>query len=768
MKKFIENNINKIIAIFLLLQPVLDLLTGICINTLKINFTIGLIVRMLFLMFLCITSLFIYKKKKLLIPYSILIIYFIMYIIGMLIFKNNSFIVEIKNLGRVYYFPVLLITLYSIKDKIRISPMTLITVAFSYLILLFIPSLLGLGYQSYKVTKAGTLGFFNSANELSGIISILTPFILLAFYKLKKPVPIALLSLIYFTVILMIGTKTPLLALAITIGLSILYIWNIWLKEKNYNRIAGTIGAICVSIAILYLILPKTNFYKNIKTHLDYLGLDTITDVFKDANYIDHFIFSSRLEFLADKSFIYYSAPVYERIFGIGYINDKTETKLIEMDYFDIFYSHGVIGFILFFSITIYILKELYNDRKNNSYEYLMNNTSLFLISFLAFFTGHIFTAPSVSILVAVIMLSISKREKKDLLFAAYSLDIGGIEKALVNLVNRIDKEKFNITIVLEEKKGIFLPEVDSNIKVEELKVNNSRFVIIRKIINLCRKTFFGIINYHNYDFSACYATYSYSSSKIALMSSDNTAFYIHSNYKTIYPKDEDYHAFFDSRNVKEYKHIIFVSNEGMQSFIEKYSNLKEKCMVLNNYIDIKDIKEKSMEPIRIKKNKKCTQLVFVGRLEDASKKVLRQINLVKEIPNLHLWIIGDGPDRKKYELEVFRNNLRERITFLGKKSNPFPYMKEADYVILTSDYEGFPVTYLEAICLNKKIITTVPTSDEAIDINKIGYVISKDENEMVKQVKKIIKQKDSYKDIDLEKIQKKRDKKLEELFNNI
>ena len=56
----------------------------------------------------------------------------------------------------------------------------------------------------------------------------------------------------------------------------------------------------------------------------------------------------------------------------------------------------------------------------------------MYLIIFLAFFTGHIITAPAVSFIVVIILLSIEKRKKKDLLFTAYNMDLGGIEKALL------------------------------------------------------------------------------------------------------------------------------------------------------------------------------------------------------------------------------------------------------------------------------------------------------------------------------------------------
>jgi len=763
MDKFIKNNINKIVAVFLILQPFLDVITGICIHTLKINFTIGIIVRVLFLLFISFIVLFIFKKKKIIIPYLIIGLYFIFYIIGTILYKDSNYIFEIQNLVKVFYFPLLFVSLYSIKDYIRISNMTLFTVIFMYLILLFVPTLLGVGYKSYEITKAGTLGFFNSANEISGIISMLTPIMFIIFYESKKIIPITLLILMYLMVILMIGTKTPLLSLLITIGISILYLWRYLIKTKQIKYIVISVLLILFLSFGLVLVFPKTNFYKNIRTHLDYLKLDNITDVFKDEKLVDHFIFSSRIKFLKNKSKIYNNSNTYQKLFGIGYINNNKETKMIEMDYFDIFFSHGIIGFLIFLSIFIYMISLIFTNKNKYSYQSLMKYTSLFFIILLAFLTGHILIAPSVSLLSIIIIMSISKRDKKDLLFADKSMITGGIEKAQLNLLNNIDYKKYNVTVILEEKTGELLDKINNNVKVIELKVSDNNNVIIRKIINTYRKLIFKIFNYHNYDFSCCYTTYSYSSNKIAKIASQNNSFYVHSDYSNVYKDEKDFRNFFDSRKVDEYKNIIFVSNESKESFIKYYPELKEKTLVLNNFIDIEEIKEKSKEKIEKSKNNK-TLFVFVGRLDDTSKKLKRAIKLVEKL-DIELWIIGDGPDRGRYEEYAKELKVSDRITFFGKKSNPYPYIKEADYIILTSDYEGFPVIYQEAMVLRKNIITTINTSDDQINMKDYAYIISKDEK-MINEVKDIISKNNKTKEINFEEIQNKRRKQFEKLFN--
>ena len=81
MEKLIKNNINIIIALFILIQPLLDFFTGLCLHVLDLNLTIGIIVRVLFLGFICYITIFTFKKKNILIPYFIIGLYCILYLI---------------------------------------------------------------------------------------------------------------------------------------------------------------------------------------------------------------------------------------------------------------------------------------------------------------------------------------------------------------------------------------------------------------------------------------------------------------------------------------------------------------------------------------------------------------------------------------------------------------------------------------------------------------------------------------------------------------
>lgn len=770
MNAWIKKNFNTLLIIFILLQPILDLITGFGIHIWKMDITIGIIIRMIFLLVILYSVMFVYKKKQNWLYYGILIVYGLLYVLGVILFKDGvGLFSEIQGLCRVFYFPVLLIALYSIKDEIKISKMTLMVVLVTYLVCILVPNCLNLGFETYEITKAGTLGFFNSANEISGIISLLTPIMILIFVSSKKIIPAVIISCIYLYVILTIGTKTPLLSLGITIFFT--YLWFIYnaVKVKKYKRIGISLIALVLFTTALILILPKTTFYKNIETHLNYLKLDNVTEVFEDEKLVDHFIFSSRLKFMKERQQDYMDGNIYQKLFGIGYLNNQKEAKAVEMDYFDIYYNHGIIGFILFFGIYGYFFYLIMKERRKLDFEQYMLYISILLSIFLSFFTGHIITAPAVSILVTVLLLMLVKQKKKRLLFTAHSLNVGGIETALINLVNRINLEKYQVDILLEKKEGIFLDKVKEEITVREFKVYNNKNVIIRKILNLSKRLIYTATDYHTYDFSCCYATYSLSGSKLSKIAATNTAFYVHNNYKDLYKDEKKEKEFFDNRGIEKFKHIIFVSNEYQKEFLRLYPSLKDRVLVLNNFIDTESILEKSKEKIKEKKPKDKKLFVFVGRLDDDAKKVGRAILLAKEIKDIELWLVGDGPDRKQYEELIKKEKLSTRVKFLGKQKNPYPYMKLADYIIMTSDYEGFPVIYLEAITLERPIITTIDVSDDKLNMGKdYAMIISKDQKEMTKQVKEILKKTPKVNKIDIEKLQSTRMDDFEKLFNGV
>ena len=574
MNTWIKKNFNSILLIFILLQPILDVITGIGIHVWHTNITIGIIVRMLFLVFILYSVVFVYKRKKSLIFYAILVIYGIPYMAGMLIYKDGvGLFSEIQGLCRVFYFPVLLISLYSIKDEIKISKMTLMVVLTTYLVCILVPNCLNLGFKTYEITKAGTLGFFNSANEISGIISILTPIMILILVNKKKILLTLIIGLIYLYVILTIGTKTPLLSLGITISFTYLWFIHQEIKLKRVKRVAISIILLIIFIAGMIIILPKTNFYKNIETHLEFLEVDNITEVFQDKKLIDHFIFSERLTFLENRYKDYREENGYLQLFGIGYLKDGNDTKAIEMDYFDIYYSHGMVGFIIYFGIYGYFFYLIMKNRKKLDFTQYMLYISIVLSVLLSFITGHIITAPAVSILLIVLLLLLEKNTYERILFIGNDLNI---DRPLENKIKMIDTKKYQMDFLLVTKKIKQKNKLQREIKIMKYAKSSSTNKIIQTISNTLKLFWYQIINYQMYDKCYCYQEYDELKNTLGKISSPYYNIYIDKTNR----KRKELMIGLPTDNIK---HIIFKTEKDRKEFLNNNPELKEKCLLLEN-----------------------------------------------------------------------------------------------------------------------------------------------------------------------------------------
>ena len=136
----------------------------------------------------------------------------------------------------------------------------------------------------------------------------------------------------------------------------------------------------------------------------------------------------------------------------------------------------------------------------------------------------------------------------KKLLFSAVSLDIGGIENALVNLLNYLaGTDKYEITLFLEKKEGIFLDKIDKKIQICVYCPNDSKVIILRKGINFIKQTIFKLKYKHKYDFSCAYATYSKPASFVARTASKNSCLWVHSEYMQMFDNNKSkYVEFFE------------------------------------------------------------------------------------------------------------------------------------------------------------------------------------------------------------------------------
>lgn len=385
----------------------------------------------------------------------------------------------------------------------------------------------------------------------------------------------------------------------------------------------------------------------------------------------------------------------------------------------------------------------------------------------------------------------------KKILFSAYSLDVGGIETALVTLLKYLVKD-YDITLVLEKKQGMFLEDLPKEIKIITYTPSNIKFNFVRKAINFIKQFIFKLKYKNKYDFSADFATYSMPASFVARTASQNNAIWIHNNYMNFYDNNiGQYRKFFKTLNIQNFKKIVFVSELDKKVFIAQFPELIKNTLVCNNLINYERIQKLSNEKIPdedlekifgkgykniTKEDKKVLNssnslaknkipiFINVGRHDEKQKKISRIIEateiLNKQGFDFKVLLIGKGTNTKDYQNLIKEKNLNN-IIMLGAKKNPYPYFKLSDCFILSSQFEGYPVVFVEAQILGLPILTT-NVSDSKKDIDGIyGQVVENSEKGVYKGMKQVLEKGITSTKFDPEKFNEEITQKVKQIIEN-
>lgn len=359
----------------------------------------------------------------------------------------------------------------------------------------------------------------------------------------------------------------------------------------------------------------------------------------------------------------------------------------------------------------------------------------------------------------------------KKILFTARDLNLGGIEKALVVLANYLSEEKYDITIVLEKKEGKLLKDLDKKIKVDKYMPSTNKIYLVRKFLNFFKRIRATFKYKNKFDASISFATYSLPGSLIARIASKNSILWGHADYLSLFKGNRiQMKTFFNRIQYNQFSKIVFVSKTAKLSFLEVFPEKKDVTYYCNNLIDYKRIQELSNKKIELKKEKDLVTFLNVGRHDEQQKKLTRIIEAAKKLKEddlkFKILFVGEGQDTKKYKELVEKYDLTKQITFIGAKINPYPYFKISDAVILSSDYEGYPVVFLESFILGKPIITTKVSDYEDVE-NGRGLVCEKNEVAIYEAMKKLIENKCTIKGrFDVEEYNQNIKKMIKDILN--
>ncbi|MBO1624139.1 O-antigen ligase family protein [Bacillus arachidis] len=443
----LSNKFENFLLIFIMLQPILDLLTSFCIMVLKIDTTIGVITR-LFVMALGGIYILLQAKEKGNRKYIIYLI-----VVGIVCaagFVNNKFVKspimlgeEIKFIAKSLY-PIIMLTCYifvfkSLKNKVNTYSKMRNYIVYSALIInaiMVISIATGTDYNSYTSIKTGSRGWFYAGNELGSILAVICPIVFL--YSIEKTTSIAksyfwIPSLLMIFSLFAIGTKVGFGAIVGTMIVAVFMCYvQAFLQRKDRKKKAYLLNGIIATVVFAGVVAytPFSPFLKNIGFHFQFLEnkqemkeaeekkedkpqhKPPVTQEEKEVKKQEEtqaLIFSGRELFEKVYKDYYAEAPTSQKLLGMGYSgNFKGEPKLIERDFHDWFYAFGIIGFalllipFLYFGIKILLIL-ITRFREVFTVKYGLLATSLALGLGIAFIAGHVLTAPGVSIYFAVI-----------------------------------------------------------------------------------------------------------------------------------------------------------------------------------------------------------------------------------------------------------------------------------------------------------------------------------------------------------------------------
>lgn len=347
---------------------------------------------------------------------------------------------------------------------------------------------------------------------------------------------------------------------------------------------------------------------------------------------------------------------------------------------------------------------------------------------------------------------------RRKVMFMIPTLGSGGAENILINVLDKIDKSFFDITLIVLQKYGENLKKLTNEYKVIFI---NERPNYIRNKLQVAFIKYFPAFYYKliikdKYDVEIAYleglATKLISNSnnklskKIAWIHCDFNKY----NWVKKYFKNKE-----DEKVYKKFDELIFVSKQCKKSFEKIYRNNVKKKVIYNPIIDER-IKIKSKEK-NISYDK--TTILAIGSLSKVKgfERLIEAHRMNSDL-DYNIKIIGEGGERRNLEMLIKKYELNSSFELLGYKSNPYPYMKAADIIVSSSYSEAYPTVLLEAIILSKPIIATnVEGNNEVLENGKIGMLCN-DTFELAENIRKMVLDKryiDRYSELSLIKSRK-------------
>lgn len=346
----------------------------------------------------------------------------------------------------------------------------------------------------------------------------------------------------------------------------------------------------------------------------------------------------------------------------------------------------------------------------------------------------------------------------KKILFVLPTLTVGGMEKVLVNLVNLLHEDKYEIHIktiydhfdlAKDLRKGIKVSSFyksSKNKKIDYWKIRVYTFLLKKVSPKILYKLFIK----EKYDVEIGF----FRGASIKLISGSNNLkskklAWVHNDFTRctgIFDWFKNEEQTIDA--YKKFDNIVCVSKYTKEKFIERMG-IKEKVIVRYNINLCKNIILQSNEDIEKDIIDDKFNVCTVGRIVEAKgfDRLLRvHKRLIDENINHNLIIVGDGPQRYNLEKYINENNLSTTVKMVGQQNNPYKYIAKCDLFVCSSRWEGFSTVVSEAVIIGTPVITTRVSGVEELFLDNVyGLIVDNDEEALYKGIKTMVTDKQVY-----------------------
>lgn len=325
---------------------------------------------------------------------------------------------------------------------------------------------------------------------------------------------------------------------------------------------------------------------------------------------------------------------------------------------------------------------------------------------------------------------------KKKIFFIIYSFSKGGgAESLLTTIVNHLDLDKYEIGIMEIVHDNIKKEPIKDNIKIYPYYVRMDDPERKSKMYYVFHEWGRVIDGYIPKDYDL-YVSFNYLRSSFLLPPGKKTIAWIHGGMQSLAQEDKQEERMLQDKAFYKADRIVAISDITTQYIQELFPAHRDKIRVIYNGIDIENIrvKAKRCAPVDLEH----PALLSVGRL-DENKNPLRLLKIFNQVhrenPAVHLYYLGYGDLEEAVSKAAEEKGISEYVHLLGYYDNPFPIMSQCDIICMFSVSEGFPMTLLEGVALDKPFVSSVIGGSRTLANNqRCGRTVETDE-EAVKAV---------------------------------